>query len=73
MKCPLFTAAEIMHEPEFKPSSNDCLQEECAWWDEDDDRCGFRSILGELRCLETDMHIMGGKMPREGQFRRKEI
>jgi len=61
MKCPLLTAAEISHEPELKPSSNDCLKEECAWWDSTMRKCSIYSLVDML----TEMVR---KMPHAGQF-----
>lgn len=49
MKCPLFTAAEISHEPEFKPAANDCLKEECAWWLVDVNLCAMKELALEIR------------------------
>ena len=48
MKCPLFTVGgyDNDHLPRF--GWNDCLKEECAWWDAIDDRCCFYSIHRSL-------------------------
>ena len=70
MKCPLFTAAEMSHEPELKPSSNDCLKEECAWWDETRACCEYRSMRIELSRLVDRLDEISKKMPHEMQFRK---
>jgi len=39
MKCPLFRAANIIEEFDPNWSGDDCLKEECGWWDKDRKQC----------------------------------
>ena len=68
MKCPLFTAAEMSHEPEFKPAQNDCLKEECAWWRDDIQMCAMKDISLEVGYLQHRFADMVDKMPPAREF-----
>jgi len=39
MKCPLLVMAGIAHEGEPRCPIQECLQEECAWWNKRFGRC----------------------------------
>jgi hypothetical protein len=43
MKCPLFSIA-----PEINSSWVDCLEEQCAWWEEVEERCAIMSITVDM-------------------------
>lgn len=47
MKCPLLHHKE--HNPDIFPCEvfEDCLKEDCAWWDRDNQQC-FISALGTI-------------------------
>lgn len=44
MKCPLFVAASYFGDTHLGGGMGKCLNEECAWWDEDFKVCALRTI-----------------------------
>jgi len=51
MKCPLFRLANLISEFDSNWDGDDCLQEECAWWDCVGRSCILVAIYRELRLL----------------------
>jgi len=68
MKCPLFHSEFIrMRAPELE-QSDDCLKEECAWWDGNLESCLARSIFCEFATISELLVEIKDKMPRADQF-----
>ena len=53
MKCPLFAIAWAITRPGEKGWKEECLEEECAWWDDDYSRCSMRSVIEHLDAIEA--------------------
>ena len=70
MKCPLFVLAKTAHYSENVMITTDCLKEECAWWDDFDKRCEFRSIRVVLTQIAETLEIICNKMPHLEQFKK---
>ena len=66
MKCPLFGMYDHERKGNAVAVAPDCLEGECAWWDEDDERCAFRSLVGELRVIMVHLGEIYRKMPHPG-------
>jgi len=70
MKCPLFVMGVLQGGPTRYLKNDDCLKEECAWWDAIDKRCAVVTLAGCLKSLLGWMQELVNKMPHEGQFRK---
>lgn len=44
---------------------SDCQKEECAWWDPENNQCGFGSLIICLRYIATFLADLRDKMPSE--------
>jgi len=70
MKCPLF-------EKELKTTNygdllvyQECLEEGCGWYDQDNGQCGVLTIARGMWILNQLVTGIVNKMPHEAQFRR---
>ena len=68
MKCPLFALGILAYRGTDKGALYDCLKEECAWWDRENEDC---AIFGVMSCLEAIGGVLTeikDKMPQPRQF-----
>jgi len=70
MKCPLLHSAWFAQGRERKTGFDDCLKEECAWWDKPSARCSILQGAMELGDIAYNLKEIRAKMPHENQFRR---
>ncbi len=70
MKCPLLRVDDRERSSYPLPIAPDCLKEECAWWDEADERCIVQTIPFELNRIGSALQVIENKMPHEEQFRK---
>jgi len=70
MKCPLFRLANISSEFDSEWSGDDCLKEECAWWDSEGNQCMWRSLVSAIVLSQSVLMTIEEKMPHEKQFRK---
>ena len=68
MKCPLAAAACIIRQGDLDKVTDDCLKEECAWWDKDNARCGLMTLASYLGFISIHLEQIKEKMPHAGQF-----
>jgi len=68
MKCPLFRAANITSDFDSSWSGDDCLKEECAWWDVEMGQCSINSLKSNLENIVLRLRDLVDKMPHAGQF-----
>ena len=68
MKCPVMTAGNFERFPPEKDEFIDCLKEECAWWDEIDERCVLVTLVDKIADMRDDLIQIRDKMPHTGQF-----
>jgi hypothetical protein len=66
-KCPLFVAAVLGYSGtgEFNDSAEDCIEDECAWWDDGPMECAVLSILVREPLLEEIEVPEGGECVEE--------
>lgn len=67
MKCPLFHAANMTHEERLLNDPEDCLKEDCAWWDRANTGCFCLGLYGELITLNGHLEDLIDKIPHEKQ------
>jgi len=65
MKCPLFYIGKTTVFHGEVSDTNNCLQEECAWWDEPTQRCSIKSLGVNFEGIAANMANIVNKMPRE--------
>ncbi len=53
MRCPPFTLASSFSYPGKGIMWTDCLKEECAWWDDDYQRCCVKTLTQKLSCVHS--------------------
>jgi len=70
MKCPLFIMKGYYRAKLFDDKTADCIKEECAWWDDFNKRCDFKSIRVALVHLVATLEVIRERMPHELQFRK---
>ena len=60
MKCPLLTmyTVRIVNTSGF--SQRDCIEQECAWWDEEKNCCSLKVIAKELTKLQLKQEVTDG-------------
>lgn len=68
MKCPLFAEISKHQTQRGFLTYIDCLQEECAWWDDGDGQCSEKSRMESLKYIASCLCKMEKKMPHVGQF-----
>lgn len=66
MICPLLTICCQARTPNACPL-HDCIQQECAWWDDDKGGCAIRTVLDDLHDVRTALLVQSGheEMPRD--------
>lgn len=55
MKCPLRNIKVTLASTQQSIYTEDCLQEECAWWDRQSGRCGVLGLVAQLALLRLDL------------------
>jgi len=63
MKCPLRILVVRSNSALGPNFGNECLKEECAWWDSVSQTCVALSIYQELRLLVGAVAIVTDKIP----------
>lgn len=71
MKCPLSRYRLASPYPPVKEEREDCLEEECPWWDEESKRCCVFVGMMSLEWIKLRLEMIEAKMPHEEQFRKK--
>ena len=59
MICPLLSAGEYTRNVSSPPMSCNCLQRECAWWDDELNLPCFKALLYYVKKL-SQLKITGG-------------
>ncbi|MBA7686611.1 hypothetical protein ES703_95061 [subsurface metagenome] len=67
MKCPLFAIATRVIEPQPDVPINDCLGEECAWWNKGFGCCQVQYLTATLNIIGSFIEDLVEKMPRGGR------
>ncbi len=67
MKCPLLAIANMVVEPQSNVPINDCLKEECAWWEKRLKICSVLKIAMELSFVSESMTYLLAKTPKGGK------
>lgn len=68
MKCPIISAG-VAADPNIGAySGTDCLKEECAWWDSNNERCSVLVMALRIENLSDTLDTIEKKMPHVGQF-----
>ena len=67
MKCPLLSITCAASNLPLTKLTDDCLREECDWWDEDTFACAIWSIMRGLDALGKVLREIEQKMPHAGQ------
>ncbi len=70
MKCPLFRIPFTEKGKADRGKLDECIKEECAWWDKDYETCAMVSLSDELDNVQYFLKSIKDKMPHEEQFRR---
>ena len=70
MKCPLLTITSVKLREDAKAADNECLKEECAWWDPTFGWCLWQTVAYESVCLVSELSGIRIRMPHEGQFQK---
>lgn len=68
MKCPLFAIASKEQERRGFLTHIDCIKEECAWWDKQNDQCAVLTLGTGLWLVNKELLELLQKMPHEEQF-----
>ncbi|GAI93181.1 unnamed protein product [marine sediment metagenome] len=61
MKCPMLQRYLIQGENEALEVFDDCLKEECAWWDEEKHRCAVLGIYKMIYAVHRRLVSIGEK------------
>ena len=69
MKCPLQFTLAYSEKNILSTLSGDCLQQECAWWHQENQGCAMRSIAQAGPYIHKALLDLVAKMPHERQFR----
>ena len=70
MKCPLATAACIIRRSDLDEVTDECLKEECAWWDDEMGDCAVLDLAQTLWSIRGMLADIRDKIPHEEQFRK---
>jgi len=70
MKCPLMTLEYRLIDQGGSIYIQECLKEECAWWNPIMKECICLSINRNIMEASNFLGLITGKMPHEEQFRR---
>jgi len=65
MKCPLANYHLVKYEGEDTLEREDCLEEECAWWDRRNHRCIKVTESYDLSYIRAALEEIWDKMPHE--------
>lgn len=63
MKCPLFESRLAAQNNRTVRVYQDCLKEECAWWNGHNNECCFISTGKVLNAISTYLYEINHKMP----------
>ena len=64
MKCPLsFMTRPGLMRKDAHPN-NECLKEECAWWDAPAEQCLMLNISEKASFIYLELNDIRGKLPR---------
>jgi len=70
MKCPLMSSGFQEYYEEGQQYNQDCLKEECAWWDEAHECCAMIALNQTFVAVGNVIGQFVDKMPHEEQFRK---
>lgn len=68
MKCPLLIIEDIRWHDNQLTDTSDCLEEECAWWIKDLQRCCVLDTALCLNILNDHLSDLVEEMPLAGEF-----
>uniref|UniRef100_A0A6H2A5N0 Uncharacterized protein n=1 Tax=viral metagenome TaxID=1070528 RepID=A0A6H2A5N0_9ZZZZ len=71
MKCPLISSIVVELDAPWELKEIDCLKEECAWWDEVETVCMWKSIHRNLEYIALKLGNIAEVMPFIEQFTKK--
>ena len=58
MKCPLRNIKVTLGSTQQSIYTEDCLQAECAWWDEENHLCAILSLTVELNGIHSEVDAL---------------
>lgn len=60
MRCPIAVAWvwALGHKPDF--SYSECIENECAWWNEEENCCSFKSAAKDLSLIQRALYQLVG-------------
>ncbi len=67
MKCPLLMIPISTAGAIDRGKSDECLKEDCAWWNGHNNECCFISTGKVLNAISTYLYEIKEKMPHAGQ------
>lgn len=70
MKCPLQNRLVSFTPEKYGYEMGECLQEECAWWLEENDCCAILTLAQGSTYIHRAVLDLVNKMPHEAEFRR---
>lgn len=70
MKCPLFVMAGLINYKRVTQGDMDCIQGECAWWDEEFNHCALRTLARQVTFIDDRLNSISQKMPAELALKR---
>lgn len=70
MKCPLIHIKLTVNKTGYEGQSQDCLKEECAWWDTGPEWCVLRSSAEALVIIGQKLTDINKTMSHLEQFKR---
>lgn len=70
MKCPVLPLKYDSKKKRVLFEQSDCLQGECAWWDDVKERCAILTVGFGLGVVGRFLKEMRENMPTEKQFRK---
>ena len=71
MKCPLFIVGNNAQPDPEQLGNDDCIREECAWWNPSLELCSMRTISWTLAAFKNIMDKLLEKMPQDKRTRRR--
>lgn len=63
MKCPLIIYVKSSPYQGEETEQGDCLKEECAWWDEESERCSVFVGMMSLEWIKLRLEMIEAKLP----------
>ena len=70
MKCPILTMTSYLRPEITFVEGIDCLQAECAWWEEQTGHCSIRCLPTMISGVAWHINEIIKKMPHEEPFRK---